>query len=119
MSDFKQKKWLCLLTVVFLMASRTVVLAHPPKEVSLGWNPSGVLTLNVAHSVDNPEKHYIYKVVVYADNKMIATKDYKAQTSADGLADAFSLGALSGGTNLKVEVFCVIMGSALGSMVVP
>jgi hypothetical protein len=77
------------------------------------------LAVLVAHSVDNPGKHYIYRITVYVDNKMAATRDYQSQTSTDGLTDVFSLGALPSGANLKAEAYCVIMGSTVGSTVVP
>jgi len=119
MTDFKRRKRFCLWALTLLMALPSSSAAHPPKGVSLNWNPAGELTVNAAHSVDNPEKHYIYRITIYADNKMVATKDYQAQTNAEGMTDTFPLGILPGGTNLKAEVFCVIMGNAAGSIVVP
>jgi desulfoferrodoxin (superoxide reductase-like protein) len=82
-------------------------------------SPSGELTVTVEHSVDNPEKHYISKITVYADNKILVSKDYGSQTSTGVQTDTFSLGSLPSGTTLKVEAFCVIMGSATGATVVP
>jgi hypothetical protein len=101
------------------MAHAATAAAHPPKEVRLEWNPSGELAVIIAHSVDNPGKHYVYRIAVYVDNKMAATRDYQSQASADGLTDVFSLGPLPSGTNLKAEAYCVIMGSTVGSTVVP
>jgi len=119
MKVIKRRKRLSVLAFVFLFAFCADAYAHPPKQVSLGWNQNGELTVNVAHSVDSPDKHYINRITVYADNKMIANKDYQAQTSAESLTDVFALGALPSGANVKVEAFCVIMGSAAGSIIVP
>jgi hypothetical protein len=79
----------------------------------------GVLSVNAAHSVDNPDKHYIYRITIYRDNKIMVSKDYKSQPSADGLSDTFDIGASPQGSVIKAEAFCVIMGSASGSMTVP
>ncbi len=115
------KKW----SILFAFAACLFLLpispasAHPPKSVVLQWNPSGTLGVNVSHSVNDPAKHYIYRVVVYVNNNVAMQKEYNAQTNGDGLSDSFSLGALASGTNVKVEAFCVIMGSASGSLTVP
>ncbi len=103
---------LCLLSI-------GLANAHPPKSVVLSWDPSGVLSVNVSHSVKDPDKHYIYRVVVYTNDKVAAQKEYDAQPSGEGLSDSFSLGALASGTNIKAEAFCVIMGSTTGSITVP
>jgi hypothetical protein len=108
--------WAALILVVF---SSAAVFAHPPKEVSLELRPGGELVVRVAHTVDDPGKHYISRIVVYADNAIIATRDYKSQSGTGGLTDTFSIGAAASGVNLKAEAFCVIMGSASGSMVIP
>ncbi len=115
------KKWLILfafVTCLFLL-SIAPAGAHPPKSVALSWNPSGALGVNVSHSVNDPAKHYVYRIVVYVNNNVAAQKEYNAQPNGDGLSDSFSLGALASGTNIKVEAFCVIMGSTSGSLTVP
>jgi desulfoferrodoxin (superoxide reductase-like protein) len=101
------------------MLTASAALAHPPKDVVLSWDPSGSLTVTVGHSVDNPEKHYINKIVIYADNKIVATRDYSSQPNAGGLTDTFAIGEQRSGVTLKAEAFCVIMGSVSGSIVVP
>jgi hypothetical protein len=110
---------LAALVFLFLAAIAGAAYPHPPKEVILNWNPQGELTVRVIHGVDDPGKHFIFKITVYVDNKMAATREYKSQTDADGLTDTFSLGALPGGTNLKAEASCIIMGTATGSAIVP
>jgi desulfoferrodoxin (superoxide reductase-like protein) len=107
--------WAILALLVFEQASA----AHPPKAISLAWNPNGSLTVNVDHSVNDPQKHYINKIIVYANDKVVAQKDYSSQTSADGLTDVFNLGTQPGGTTIKVEAYCVIMGSVAASITVP
>ncbi|MDR3165618.1 MAG: hypothetical protein LBU13_08575 [Synergistaceae bacterium] len=92
--------------------------SHPPKDVTMSLK-GGMLSVNVSHSVDNPDKHYIYKITIYKDNKIVLSKDYKSQTSADGLSDTFDIGTPQQGSVIKAEAFCVIMGSVSGSITAP
>ena len=102
-----------------LMLFASSALAHPPKDVSLGWDASGVLTVKAEHKVEDPGKHYISKVIVFVNDKIAAQKEYSSQQSADGFSDTFSLGAQQPGTKISAEVFCVIMGSKSASIVTP
>jgi hypothetical protein len=115
----KQLKFTFLWALLALIAFAKVSDAHPPKLVSLAWNPSGSLTVNVDHYVNDPQKHYISKIIVYVNDKIAAQKEYSSQTSGNGLTDVFNLGTQPGGTTIKVEAYCLIMGSVTGSIVVP
>ena len=108
-----------LFSVVCFIVSAGSAFAHPPKSVTLSWNPSGALGVNVSHSVNDPVKHYVYRIIVYVNNNRVAQKEYNSQPNGDGLTDTFSLGALPSGTTIKAEAFCVIMGSTTGSLTVP
>jgi desulfoferrodoxin (superoxide reductase-like protein) len=105
--------------ILFLAALAQAAAAHPPKSVSLVWNPGGSLTVKVDHSVNDPQKHYVNKIIVYVNDKIVAQKEYSSQTNEDGQTDTFSLGALPSGVNIKAEAFCVIMGSATGAITLP
>jgi hypothetical protein len=105
--------------VLLLAALAQAATAHPPKSVSLSWNPVGILTVKVDHSVNDPQKHYVNKIVVYVNDKMVAQKEYSSQTDENGQMDEFSLGAIPSGANIKVEALCVIMGSAAGAITLP
>jgi hypothetical protein len=103
----------------FTLCFSKTVFAHPPREVRLDLRPGGELVVYAAHTVDDPQKHYIYRIVVYANNNILLTREYKSQNGTDGLTDTFAIGEQPTGTNLKAEAFCVIMGSAAGSATVP
>lgn len=100
-----------LCAVLLFMCSPAA--AHPPGEVRLSCS-SGTLKVDVAHSVNDPTKHYVYKIVVYVDGNIAAQKEYTSQMSSDAASDTFDLG-VAPGKNIKVEAFCVIMGSASAS----
>ena len=89
--------------------------AHPPKSVSLSLQGS-TLTVNVEHGVNDPAKHYVYRIIVYVDDKVVAQKEYTTQQSPQGLSDTFNIGSVAAGATVKAEAFCVIMGSTTGSI---
>lgn len=114
-----RKKILLAVLIVALLNISKVVFAHPPKVVNLAWNPGGVLTVVVDHGVNDPQKHYVNKIIVYVNDKIAAQKEYQSQESASGFTDTFQLGAQQPGAIIKAEAFCVIMGSSTGSVTVP
>ena len=108
-----------LWAVLLLIAFSCEAAAHPPKDVSISFNPNGSLTVKVSHSVNDPLKHYIKKIIIYVNNSIAIQKEYSSQPDWDGLTDTFSLGPQASGANIKVEAQCVIMGSAEKSMTLP
>lgn len=114
-----QKKVLFATSLLALLNVAVIAFAHPPKAVSLVWDPSGTLTVTVDHVVNDSQKHYVNKVIVYVNDKIAVQKEYPSQESAAGFADTFQLGAQQPGTRIKAEAFCIIMGSGTGSVTVP
>ena len=108
-----------LWVVLSLVAFSYEAAAHPPKDVSISFNPNGNLTVKVNHSVNDPLKHYIKKIIIYVNNNIVIQKEYSSQTDADGLTDTFSIGPQAPGANIKVEAQCVIMGSSEKLMTLP
>jgi hypothetical protein len=115
------KRWAVglALAIVLLLGITGAAFAHPPKEIKLSLQPDGTLTVNVAHAVDNPGKHYIFRIIVYVDDKIAAQREYSSQQNAESQIDKFSLGALPSGAKIKVEASCVIMGTAASSITAP
>jgi desulfoferrodoxin (superoxide reductase-like protein) len=105
---------LFLLTVALAVASE----AHPPRGVTLVMNSDGSLTVRVEHSVNDPQKHYVNKIAIYVNDKLLSQKEYSSQTNAEDQADTFQIGSQPPGTKITAEAFCVIMGSASGSITV-
>jgi desulfoferrodoxin (superoxide reductase-like protein) len=108
-----------LWAVLFLIAFSFEAAAHPPKDISLSLDSNGILTVRVIHSVNDPQKHYIKKIIVYVNNDIAAQKEYSSQPNGDGLTDTFKIGPQASGANIKVEAQCVIMGLAEKSITSP
>ncbi len=114
-----RKKILLAVFTLALLGVAAIASAHPPKTVNLSWNPNGTLTVAVDHPVNDPQKHYINKVIVYVNDKIATQKEYQSQTNAEGFTDTFQLGTQPSGTKIKAEAFCIIMGSRTGEITVP
>ncbi|MDR3320850.1 MAG: hypothetical protein LBS93_00250 [Synergistaceae bacterium] len=115
----RKLKFAICLAILTAAVSAGAASAQPPKSVFLSVAPGGVLTVKVEHSVNDPQKHFINRIMVYVDDKIAAQRDYSSQTSADGHEDTFQLDALLPGSAIKVEAYCVIMGFATGAIKVP
>ena len=63
-----------LVGAVLIALFGSAAFAHPPKEVILSWNPSGTLTVNVKHNVNDPQKHYINKILIFVNDKVTVQK---------------------------------------------
>ena len=109
------KKLLAAIMIFCAFIVSTAALAHPPKSVSLTWNSNGSLAVNVVHQVNDPQKHYIERIVIYVDDKIVQQREYSSQPNVDGLTDTFNIGQLAAGSVIKAEAFCIIMGSVTGS----
>jgi hypothetical protein len=107
-----------LILFLTVMVFSGTAFSHPPKNIAMSLNGE-VLSVNVSHSVDNPDKHYIYRIIIYRDNQIVVSRDYKSQPGVDGLSDTFDIGISQQGSVIKAEAFCVIMGNASGSITVP
>lgn len=113
------KKIMFGLIVVSMLGIAAAAFAHPPKSISLLWNPDGTLTVTLDHQVNDPQKHFINKITIYVNDKIVATKEYQTQANANGFTETFQLGAQPSGTSIKAEASCIIMGSNTGSLIVP
>jgi hypothetical protein len=116
--NIKRRGARIFISFLMVMVFSSAAFSHPPKNVTMSLN-GGVLSVNVSHSVDNPDKHYIYRITIYRDNNIVVSKDYNSQPGADDLSDTFDIGVSPQGSVIKAEAFCVIMGSASGSITVP
>lgn len=96
----------------------TAAAAHPPKSVSIDVNTSGRLAVSVSHGVNDPVKHYVYQITVYVDDALRTQRDFPKQEGAEGIDTVFELGELKAGAKVRVDAFCVIMGSASATAVV-
>jgi desulfoferrodoxin (superoxide reductase-like protein) len=97
-----------ILTGLLLTSS---IFAHPPSEIELEFNPfEYILTVIIHHSVNDPSKHYIYKVTVELNGKEIITQEFKYQYADDAQLTLYQIFDARGGDEITVTAYCNISG---------
>lgn len=97
--------------VIFAMASLfpTAVNAHAPKKVLLAYDgATKTLSVTITHTRFS-EGHYIDKVEIKKNGKVIATQEYKGQPS-ETFTYTYKIDAVSGDT-FEVKATCNKFGS--------
>lgn len=107
--------YLCLLTALLMFNAWQPALAHPARSVEVSAGLDGRVSVTIDHRVNDTAKHYIYKIAIYADNALVAQKEYQSQPSPERFTETFDVGPLSQGASVRAEAHCVIMGAAIGS----
>jgi hypothetical protein len=101
-----------LLSLVLLCLPFASAKAHPPSQIDPSYNvQTKIVSADIKHNVSDPQKHYINKVVVYLNKKVIAEKKYTNQVSmTDQLFESLPLD-LKAGDIIKIKATCNILGS--------
>ena len=106
------RKWIHLfLGLGFVLALGGRALAHPPATLEGSLQPDGKLRLQLAHTVNDPVKHYINRVVVRKDGNIVAEQVFTKQTDRTGLGLDLAVPGLAKGQTIQVEADCNIFGS--------
>jgi len=98
--------------VVFLLSS-FLLNAHPPRSIDVSYDGAkAALSVKAWHNVDDPEHHFIKRIVVLLGDETIAEKTYERQQSNEFQEEIFSFSAkpLQKGDAVKVRAFCSLFG---------
>ena len=106
--------------VLFLtIALPGISTAHPPKEVALGYDSSsGNLQVTITHSSPFPKTHYIKRVEISVNGKLLNGFDYQNQPEKPSFAYTYKIKAAAGDA-LEAKAFCSIFGSKAGHLTIP
>lgn len=96
---------LCLVLIISCAANS---FAHSPKTISLKYDQdSRLLTVNIIHTVTNPENHFINKVIVKVNGNIVITKDdYTSQNTKTEETFTTLLDNVYEGDRIAVEAYC-------------
>jgi len=73
--------------------------ANPPGNVVMNYDQmTDKFTVTITHPVDDPAKHYINKVQVKYNGRVISDPDYKSQPTKDTFTYDYTVSALPGDT---------------------
>jgi len=105
------------IAVVMILASVTVLFsagtveAHSPSDVSIDYNiEEEELTVDITHSVGDPQSHYIYNVVVEVDGTEEINEEYDEQPDDTNFQYTYDLVAEPGST-IVATAYCNQGGS--------
>ena len=104
----------CMLAgfVFFLFFGSGFLLGHGPETITLEFETStGTLSVDVRHPVNNPENHYIKKIQISLNGKMVQEENYTSQKTTQGHTDAFILEMAKAGDQITVSAICSKFGS--------
>jgi hypothetical protein len=104
---------LCL-GIICLTASR--LYAHSPEKVVLSYDQnSQLLTVETAHSVSNPDRHFVNRIEVSLNGKVIIDKE-PARQNESGLTEVYPLANVKSGDIIKATAFCSKGGDQSGQI---
>lgn len=108
-----------LLTFIMLILVCTPVFAHSAKKIELKWDQaSSVLDVSILHPVSNPATHYISKIVVTMNGKVIEEKKLTSQSDAKYSHETFIIKDAPKGTKIEVEATCNVFGKRKESIII-
>ncbi len=97
----------------------TPLYAHPAKKIELKWDEgTSVLDVSILHPVKNTANHYINKIVVSVDGKVIEERILKSQSDPKTEHVLFEIKDLKKGSKIEVEATCSVFGKRKESIVI-
>jgi len=104
-------KHILILTVVACLLA-SVAMAHPPGKMFAFYSAGEeVLKIKIDHGVGNVESHYIDKIKIYVNDKLVKEKTYDKQTDTARLTDDIPLKGVNKGDTIKIYASCNKFGS--------
>ena len=80
----KKVAWWLIGVGFFLVLTTGKALAHPPGSLIVSLMPEGKIRVQVSHTVNDPAKHFINRVVIFKDGQQLAEKSFGTQTDKTG-----------------------------------
>jgi hypothetical protein len=118
MMDRKRSLFLSMLFFSLLLLQVAPVNAHAPASIDLDYDfGTQVLTVQVSHSVPDPNSHYIIQIVVEKNSVEFTTRDFTSQPSTSGITEMFDVSAVDGDV-LRVTASCNFVGDLVDSITV-
>ncbi len=103
-----------IILVMFLLSfisSVNVCLAHAPDSIEAKFDDKKLqIPVRVHHPVSTVKGHYISKIILMKDGKVIDTKIFTEQADKDYQDCVFNVPGLKDGDEVKVEAYCNISG---------
>lgn len=113
------RKILIILCLGILALPASSLYAHPPQKVVLSYDQNAhSLTVDVAHSVADPSSHFVDRIEISQNGKMIIKKEPPRQ-DAKGMSEVYPLTDVKSGDIVNVTAFCNKGGNKSGQIRIP
>lgn len=100
-------KKILAMSVLFLFMSGSFALAHPPADIIVNYNSNNkILSVGIAHTVENPQKHFIRLITIKVNGKDWITQNFSNQINADTQAASYAVVDLKKGDLVEVTAYC-------------
>jgi len=105
------------LLVVLIVLVATPLFAHSPKSVDLSYDAeTGILSIEIAHSVNAASKHYIHKVVVEVNGEKHVEQNFTMQTNNEQQHAIYKIIDVEEGDKIAATAYCNISGRKKGEL---
>lgn len=92
--------------------------AHPPSNIQLNYDKNtNTLTVEVSHSVSDPNSHYIEEISIKKNNLDYLTEQYSSQQSTSSFTASYIVNATEDDV-LEVTAVCNIAGQISKSIII-
>ena len=101
------KKKLIIASVVFFLMFGSLVFAHPPDNIIFNYDGKNkILSVGVAHTVKNSQKHFIKEITIKVNGKDWISQDFVSQATLDVQAASYAQVDLKKGDVIEVSAVC-------------
>ena len=95
--------------IIFVLSLlfNSLVFAHPPEDVIFNYDAKNrILSVGVAHTVENLQKHFIREITIKVNGKDWISQNFTRQTSLDAQAVGYAQVDLKKGDVIEVLAVC-------------
>jgi len=115
------KNGINLAVIIMLITSPFLIMeasSHTPEDMEIEYDPDmQILSVTITHKVDDPERHYIYKVEIVKNYALYRIELYPNQPTKDTFTYTYPVEA-DIGDELIVNAHCSIFGTITRSLII-
>ena len=105
--------------IFFAILFALPLFAHPPKGLEMEYDfDSDILSVEIAHSVNDAAKHFIKKVIVELNGKKIIEQTFRKQVDGEAQQVMYKIIDAADGDKISVTAYCNISGKKKADLVV-
>ncbi|MDD5455248.1 MAG: hypothetical protein PHW62_07130 [Candidatus Ratteibacteria bacterium] len=99
------------LVVLTLLASASVIYAHPPSDIKITFDPqTKMLNAVISHNTNNPTSHYVKQVDILLNGRKIIEHNISKEDNNLTQTVSYLIPDAKEGDKISVEGHCSISG---------